>query len=66
MGETPGWVPGGWRNVETHIDTIEGMVRIMVIDCMSGKVVFSTRYHPETAREMAYNLTIKALELEDG
>lgn len=57
---------GGWRYVETNIDSIDGMVRFTVIDSESRRIIYSARYTPDIAREVAYSLTIKALELEDG
>jgi hypothetical protein len=57
---------GGWRYVETNIDTIDDHVRMTIIEVESRRIVYSARYTPDIAREMAYNLTLKALELEDA
>lgn len=56
---------GGWRHVETHVDVVDGMVRMTIIECETRRIVYSSRYHPKTAREIAYNLTVTALSVED-
>jgi repressor of nif and glnA expression len=51
--------------VETNIDIADEFVRMTILESGTGRIVYSARYTPDIAREMAYNLTLKALELED-
>jgi hypothetical protein len=58
-------IPEGWKTIETHIDRIDGYVRVVVTD-PQGRTVFAARYHPDVARIMAQTLTLNALKIEDG
>lgn len=56
----------GWRTVETNVDTIEEHVRVTISEIESGRIVYSARYSPETARSLARALTLRSFELDDA
>lgn len=57
-------IPEGWKTIETHIDRIEGYVRLIVTD-QSGHTLFAGRYAPDVARAMAQLLTLNSIKCED-
>lgn len=56
----------GWRMVETHVDTADDHVRVTISEILTGRIVYSARYSPETARQLAQKLTLASYSLEDG
>lgn len=56
----------GWRMVETHVDTADEHVRVTITEHETGRIVYSSRYSPETARMLAQKLTLASFKLEDS
>lgn len=59
-------VPAGWRLVETNVDTADNHVRVTITEHETGRIVYSSRYSPDTARTLARALTLNAYRLEDS
>jgi hypothetical protein len=66
VDESLGWVPEvGWREIETQIDRIDGMVRITIYEKETAQTIYSVRYSPDTARLLAQTLTMNSIQIED-
>lgn len=66
MDESLGWLPdSGWKEIETQVDRIDGLVRITMSDQETGRTLYSFRYAPETARMLAQMLTMNSIMIED-
>lgn len=63
--EAPHPKRGGWRVIETYISAEDGLVKLRVVERETGRTVYAAAYEPHTARDLAFSLTLKALEIED-